>query len=527
MGNPRGLSSSMTLGIVANTKRVFMNAGGGGIQEMRLDEGEATGLLTRWIQHDALIQPGNSGGPLVNLAGEVIGINEIGGTGMGFAIPSNLAAIVMQQALAKGEIRRGWLGLGLMPVEKMGREDGVLVASVLKGSPAEKAGVKAGDVVLAIDTEPVRALFYEQIPLVYQRIANLVPGRKAKLVVLRDGSNHELAVDVALMEESLGHEMAVPAWGVTVRGITGPMALARRYPSTDGVLITGTRAGKPAEDAKPPLPAGAVVLEIGGKPVTDAESFLKLVEEHDGKETVLVRYRRGAQDLLTSLDTSEKPEPRRGRELPKAWIGVRTQVLTTDVAKALGLEKTRGFRITEVFPGTQAERAGLRTGDIVTAIDGDKLRAHRLQDAEMWRRKVETLTIDTEAELSVLRGEEKLDLSVLLEETPTSSVQAKTHRDDTFEFGVREITFSDTISRRWEKGVSGVVVTSVTPGGWASLGGLQGGDLIRRVQGEAVSDLASFKKVFAAVKNAKPKRIRLFVQRGFQTSFVFIEPDWE
>jgi serine protease Do len=124
MGNPLTLSSSLTLGVVSNTKRVFTDFTGTEMTELDLGAGERTGIFTRWIQHDALILPGNSGGPLVNLRGEVVGINELGGAGVGFAIPSNLAARVLNQVLTFGEVRRGWLGVTVLPVEKLGRQRG-------------------------------------------------------------------------------------------------------------------------------------------------------------------------------------------------------------------------------------------------------------------------------------------------------------------------------------------------------------------------------------------------------------------
>ena len=151
MGNPLTLSSSMTLGIVGNPSRVFTSFTGSDMDDMDLGDGQVTGLFTRWIQHDALILPGNSGGPLVNLRGEVVGINELGGNGVGFAIPSNLAAHVLNQALTYGEVRRGWFGVTIFPVEKMDLKHGALVSALQPGGPAEQAGVVPGDVLLSID----------------------------------------------------------------------------------------------------------------------------------------------------------------------------------------------------------------------------------------------------------------------------------------------------------------------------------------------------------------------------------------
>src|SRR5262245_37126896 len=185
MGNPLTLSSSMTLGIVGNPSRVFTSFTGSDIDEMDLGGGQVTGLFTRWIQHDALILPGNSGGPLVNLRGEVVGINELGGTGVGFAIPSNLASHVLNQALTHGSIPRGWLGLTVQPVDKMRLREGVLVGSLQPSGPAEKAGLATGDLILAINGEPVSVLFFEQVPPFYKRVADLAPGSKARLRIRR------------------------------------------------------------------------------------------------------------------------------------------------------------------------------------------------------------------------------------------------------------------------------------------------------------------------------------------------------
>src|SRR5262245_41656283 len=157
MGNPLTLSSSMTLGIVGNPSRVFTSFTGADMDELDLGEGQMTGLFTRWIQHDALILPGNSGGPLVNLHGEVIGINELGGNGVGFAIPSNLVKHVLNQALMFGEVRRGWFGITVFPVEKMDRRTGALVSSIQPGGPADQAGIVPGDVLVPIAGEPTDA----------------------------------------------------------------------------------------------------------------------------------------------------------------------------------------------------------------------------------------------------------------------------------------------------------------------------------------------------------------------------------
>ncbi|MEM7356950.1 MAG: trypsin-like peptidase domain-containing protein [Acidobacteriota bacterium] len=177
MGSPFSLSRSVSLGIVSNTERVF--AGGLGnddVEEMELEVGQRTGLFTRWIQHDAVISPGNSGGPLVNLAGEIVGVNELGGSTLSFAIPSNLASRVSTALIERGEVERSWIGASFKPIQRTGLDAGVLISSVVLEGPAGAAGVEAGDVLLRFDGEPVTVRFVEEVPLLLDRIASLPIG---------------------------------------------------------------------------------------------------------------------------------------------------------------------------------------------------------------------------------------------------------------------------------------------------------------------------------------------------------------
>jgi S1-C subfamily serine protease len=526
LGNPRGLSSSMTLGIVSSTNRVFKSFTGSSIENFELPTGERTGLLTRYIQHDALIQPGNSGGPLINLEGEVVGINELGGTGMGFAIPSNLAREVLNRVLTFGEIERGWLGFTVLPVEALGREDGALVGAVLAGHPAAKAGLQPGDVILGIGGHPADVRRFEDVPPLYAWIANLPVGSKQEVRFLRDGEKHTTTVEVARMEPYQGKDGVYPIFGVTARAITGPMAFAMDLESTDGVLITGVRPGSAPEVARPSMRGGDVVRAIGGENVTDLESFQALQKKHAGDDNLLVRFLRGHRDMVTALDMTRKPPRHRGTELAKAWLGVDTQVMTPSVAQALGLKGCQGLRVTRVFAGSEAAKAGLQPGDVLVALDGDPIPASRLQDAEVLRRRIEDMDIASQVTLKVLRDGEEKEIEVTLEETPQTAADVKTANDDVLEYGVRELTYRDKVDHDWPLDIEGVLVAKVESGGWASVAGLAAGDLLIAIQGEKIRTLKDFERQTRRVAEAKPERVQLFVRRGRLTTFVFPEPEW-
>ena len=241
MGNPLMLASSMTLGIVSNTKRVFTDFTGTEMEDMELEGGEKTGLFTRWIQHDALILPGNSGGPLVSLKGEVVGINELGGNGVGFAIPSDIAAGVLKQALSGG-IKRGWLGISVLPVKKLGLEEGTLVSAVWPNSPAAKAGIKPGDILLTLDGAAADVRFFEEAPLFYQRVASLPAGKSISITYRRNGATESATAVVAPMEKSIGDEDENKTLGVTIQEITEPFARLQEMPDKNGVYVTTRRA---------------------------------------------------------------------------------------------------------------------------------------------------------------------------------------------------------------------------------------------------------------------------------------------
>ena len=526
MGNPLALSSSTTQGIVSNPARVFTDFTGNDIEELDLEEGEPSGLFTRWIQHDALILPGNSGGPLVDAGGAVVGINELGGQGFGFAIPSAIAREVLARVLEHGEVRRGSLGFTVLPVRRIGRESGALVASVMPDSPAERAGLLPGDVLTAIDGHPVTVRFVEQVPLLYQRIAALAEGARVSLAVERGGETRELPAVVEKLRPFRGEEAELRAHGITVQDVTPALAAARQLPATSGVMVTGVRPGGPGDGARPRLEEGDLLAAIDGDPVGSLAGLRERLTAWPADRPVPVSVWRGGEQLASVLPPARSADARWGGELPKAWLGVRTQVLTPQLAASLGASGLRGFRITQVMPGTAAAAAGLVAGDVLTAIDGEPLEPASPQDGEELRRVVEELTVGGTAELAVWREGAPRTLSITLEARPPQPDEVARAEQETLEFSVRELTVDDRARKRWGVELQGVMVAEAARGGWAQMAGLRLEDLLLAINDRRVPTVAEFQRVMRELAAERPAVVRLFVRRGARTHFVIVEPDW-
>ena len=284
IGDPLGLGQTVTMGIISAKGR-----GNVGIVDYE-----------DFIQTDAAINPGNSGGALINVEGELIGINTAiatsggarGNQGIGFSVPSNLAREVMKQIEEHGRVIRGWLGVAVQDVTPpiaaaLGRkaQGGALVGDVTEGSPAAKAGLARGDVVVDFDGKPT--VDSRELRL---RIAEQSPGARVSLGVLHDGARRELTVTLGEMpsdeqKRPPGAPAAPPATGIQVAPLTPE--LARRLDlrdGTPGVVITGVQAGSRAAEAG--LRPGDVIQEIDRGRVRSPDDLRKALEK-DGKRTHL------------------------------------------------------------------------------------------------------------------------------------------------------------------------------------------------------------------------------------------------
>jgi len=502
--------------------------------ESSLGGDQPTGMYYRWIQHDAAIAPGNSGGPLVNLKGEIVGVNTRGsffGGDMGFASPSIVVQDVAGDLIAFGEVIRSYIGLKFKPIKTTGHDHGVFVNAVIEDSPADRAGMKPGDLISAIDDEPVTVRYVEEMPGLRRDLSDRAVGSKVKFTYERGGDKADVLIVTEKYEKDRGDRKELKKWGFTVQDLTPRMARNRRLPSHEGVLVTGVEVGRPAQTAKPPLQRGDVILAVDDRPVVDLPALMKayheVVEREKLPEFVRFDFERNAGRYITILEPKDEDEDDRPAEVAKAWLGVEVQPVVKDMAKEIGIEGKKGFRVVKIYERTTAFDSNLEVGDIITHLNGAKLKVRSDEDYASFQRKVKQQEIGEQAELTLLRDGGELKLSVELEPAKKTIAEAKRVKNRDFDFEVREITFFDIANRRWKPDTKGVLVMRVETGGWAGVGHLRMGDLVVRIGEETIDGLKSFERVMKDIADSKPEKVRMLVLRGIETRFLFIETDWD
>ena len=290
IGNPFGLAQTVTAGIISAQGRVI---GGGPYDDC--------------IQTDASINPGNSGGPLFNTQGEVIGINTAilaGGQGIGFAIPVNMAKSIITQLKETGKVTRGWLGVSVQPVTPelaksfgLQSERGALVAEVMKESPAEKSGLKGGDIILEFDGHAIKEM--AELP----RIVAATPvGKKVPVLVQRDGRQESVPVTVEQLKDGEGVEnQAVPGdrLGLKVAELTPERSQQLRVQGDRGVVVVEVQPDGMADRAG--VQEGDLVKEVNGARVARVADYNKAVSAVKKGDYLKVLLQRGRGSLYVAL----------------------------------------------------------------------------------------------------------------------------------------------------------------------------------------------------------------------------------
>ncbi|MCG7853062.1 MAG: PDZ domain-containing protein, partial [Methanosarcinaceae archaeon] len=299
IGNPFGLGNTVTAGIVSAKYRQI-----------------GAGAYDNFIQTDASINPGNSGGPLLNTAGEAVGINSAifsqsgGSIGIGFAIPINMAKDLLPQ-LKTGKVIRGWLGVMIQKITpelkdklKLKEEKGALVGDVTTGGPAEKAGMQRGDVIVSFDGKEIN----DSSELPY-RVAATPVGKVVSVEVIRNGQKESLQVKIGELQEAakpsrrVGEAKRGPNLGMHLEALTPEIARSFRLSETSGVVVVEVAEGGPAAEAG--VQPGDIILEVDREPAKDLEQLDRKIQDYKPGDTILFLIKRQGATLFLTLKAGE------------------------------------------------------------------------------------------------------------------------------------------------------------------------------------------------------------------------------
>lgn len=297
IGNPFGLTNTVTSGIVSAKGRMI-----------------GSGPYDDFIQTDAPINPGNSGGPLFNLQGQVIGINSAiysqsgGNIGIGFAVPINLAKSLLPQLETKGRVTRGWLGVSIQPVTQelarsfnLPKAQGALVGDVIAASPADKAGIKRGDVIVSFNGKEIKES--SSLPAL---VASVPAGKTVPVEVIRKGNERTIEVAVGKLQErntSAEAQQEKTHWGLTLRDIQPQERQQMNLKENQGVLVAAVEPGSAAADAG--VQPGDVILQVNRASVKSVENVKEEINKtRDGKPLLLLLRRVDGSTMFAALSSN-------------------------------------------------------------------------------------------------------------------------------------------------------------------------------------------------------------------------------
>jgi len=532
MGAPWGLSNSMSAGIVNNPRRLLVSLFDDEADyEDSLGPDLPTGRYYAWIQHDAAIAPGNSGGPLVDANGRIVGVNARGmvfGGDLAFAIPGPDAKRVVEALIAnpRHRVPRAYVGFRLRSLKGTDFASGVLLNAVDRDSPAEHAGLRAGDLLLTMDGKPVSAPQPVDVPGLQRDLAELPIGKTLALGVQRDGKRLDMKLTTTAYPRDSGGENGFPPFGISVSELTAAMARRRGLDFNEGLIVTSLRPGGPAATARPELAQGDVLRTINGKPLRSFADLQPFKDKPAKAGPLLLGFQRDGENLLATIkpvygDRSRTPLP----ELPQAWAGVEVQPVTASLVAAFG-ETAPGYRISRIYPGSPLGEAGAKVGDVVTAIAGKPLKPASDNSSDGFDQAVRELEVGQTAKFSVQREGHGSDFDVKLAPSPVEATGQKSLQVSKLRIQARELSFYDRVSRHLPADQKGVFVSTVESGGPGGLAHIRGGDIVLSLDGHATPDLDGFSAALAQALQSKTPAIPILVVRGAEVRLLFLDRSW-
>ena len=291
IGNPFGLSHTITTGVISALNRAI-----------RVGDDQ---VFRGFIQTDAPINPGNSGGPLINILGAVIGINTAiygDAQGIGFAIPIDRAGRIADELINYGEVRAAWVGVSVQDITPSIAQyfdyhssDGVLVAQVMAGSAAGRAGLQQGDILMALNEKPIR-----DTAGYYALLEDYTPGDTLLFALMRAGKERDVAVKAEEFSAEHAVKVANQAFGFEVTGITERLTRAYRLQTSQGVVITAVRPNTPAAQAG--IEAGDIVRKVDDMAVADLTDFRKAILRAYQQSSAVFLVQRGSRGYYVTLN---------------------------------------------------------------------------------------------------------------------------------------------------------------------------------------------------------------------------------
>jgi serine protease Do len=315
-------------------------------------------------------------------------------------------------------------------------------------------------------------------------------------------------------------------WGIVGANLSALEARALGRPSTDGVRVLSLRPGGPADQARPSLGRDDVIVEVEGRPVrslAELQARTEAAQDDRPRASLLVGFERGLERRLTVIDVGTALVTDQGVDARRPWVPVTVQVLTPAIAERLGLKGRTGVRITRTID----ETLPLQVGDVILAIDGDPVRATAPTDEEVFATAIRRYRLGTTVTLTIHRAGTELAVPVGLKASPMLAREMARYDASDLEFRVRDLASTDDDDPRLRDVTRGVLVESVSEGGWAALARLRAGDIIQQVDGRAIATVNDLSTYLQTLVPTRPRSVVFQVRRGVRTLFVEMKPEWQ